>query len=107
MKYRDYFSLKTLKNYNINPDKNINILSSLDETKKEILKDFNEKDKDMISKINNSIDNAFIDMRLISSNEKTRENIFISEAMDDISFNKKNITKNADKTLELKEDLKL
>ena len=107
LKYRDYFSLKTLGKYNINPDKDINVLASLDETKKEILKDFNEKDKDMISKLNNSIDNAFIDMRLTSSKEKRRESIIVSEAMDDINFNKKNNIKKDDKTLELKEDLKL
>ena len=107
LKYRDYFSLKTLGKYNINPDKDINVLASLDETKKEILKDFNEKDKGMISKLNNSIDNAFIDMRLTSSKEKTRESIIVSEAMDDINFNKKNNIKKDDKTLELKEDLKL
>ena len=107
LKYRDYFSLKTLGKYNINPDKDIHVLSSLDETRKEILKDFNEKDKDMISKLNNSIDNAFIDMRLTSSKEKMRESIIVSEAMDDIHFNKKNNIKKADKTPILKEDLKL
>lgn len=107
LKYRDYFSLKTLGKYNIDPNKDINILASLDETKKEILKDFNEKDKDMISKLNNSIDNAFIDMRLQSEKTLIRENIIVSEAMDDINFNKKNNIKKADKTLELKEDLKL
>lgn len=107
MKYRDYFSLKTLGKYNIDPNKDINILASLDETKKEILKYFNEKDKDMISKLNNSIDNAFIDMRLQSEKTIKRENIIVSEAMDDVSIDRKNISQKSDKTLEIKEDLKL
>ena len=107
MKYRDYFSLKTLGKYNIDPNKDINILASLDETKKEILKDFNEKDKEMISKLNNSIDNAFIDMRLQSEKTRIRENIIVSEAMDDVSIDRKNISQKSDKTLEIKEDLKL
>ena len=107
MKYRDYFSLKTLGKYNIDPNKNINILASLDETKKEILKNFNEKDKEMISKLNNSIDNAFIDMRLQSEKTRIRENIIVSEAMDDVSIDRKNISQKSDKTLEIKEDLKL
>ena len=107
MKYRDYFSLKTLGKYNIDPNKDINILASLDETKKEILKNFNEKDKEMISKLNNSIDNAFIDMRLQSEKTIIRENIIVSEAMDNVSIDRKNISQKSDKTLEIKEDLKL
>ena len=107
MKYRDYFSLKTLGKYNIDPNKDINILASLHETKKEILKDFNEKDKEMISKLNNSIDNAFIDMRLQSEKTIIRENIIVSEAMDNVSIDRKNISQKSDKTLEIKEDLKL
>ena len=107
MKYRDYFSLKTLGKYNIDPNKDINILASLDETKKEILKDFNEKDKDMISKLNNSIDNAFIDMRIQNKKTRIRENIIVSEAMDNVSIDRKNISQKSDKTLEIKEDLKL
>ena len=92
LKYRDYFSLKTLGKYNIDPNKDINILASLDETKKEILKNFNEKDKEMISKLNNSIDNAFIDMRLQSEKTIIRENIIVSEAMDNVSIDRKNIS---------------
>jgi len=67
IKYKDYFSLKTLLKHNINPNQDLN----LNENKESILKSFGEvtkEEKDLLSK---RIDNACKDLGIVQK-EKIR-----------------------------------
>ncbi len=82
MKYRDYFSLKTLHRFGVEPDRPLTTDGAPEEVKSGILSAFGKQSAEAGEFLAHKTDCALLDMR-IGEREPERVPIEVSEAMED------------------------
>lgn len=83
MKYRDYFSLKTLSRFGVEPDRKLPESPDAVQMKQEILSAFGERDRGDAEFLSHKTDCALIDLRV--TDVPVREQIEVTDVCDDFT----------------------